>query len=74
MPNPVLRVPGVYVQEQRPRNAQALPTGVPVFIGFIKDDAPVPANVIANAAVTGPCRCCRNRSSPAARARISGMR
>jgi hypothetical protein len=54
MPNPALRVPGVYVQEQRPRTAQALPTGVPVFIGFIKDDAPVPANVLATADGYGP--------------------
>ena len=54
MPNPVLRIPGVYVQEQRPRTAQALPTGVPVFIGFIKDDAPLPPDVAANANGYGP--------------------
>jgi uncharacterized protein len=48
------RIPGVHVQERRARSTRALPTGVPVFIGFIKDDATIPAGTAAAADGYGP--------------------
>jgi hypothetical protein len=54
--NPAFRIPGVYVQERRPRLARALPTGVPVFIGFITDDATLPPGTPADADAYGPVR------------------
>jgi hypothetical protein len=38
----VLKVPGVYVRESIERPAPALATGVPAFVGFVANDAPVP--------------------------------
>jgi hypothetical protein len=35
--NPVLKVPGVYLQERVERTPPLLPTGVPAFIGFVTD-------------------------------------
>jgi phage tail sheath protein FI len=47
-------VPGVYIQEQRARTVRALPTGVPVFVGLLAPDAPMPADTPANADFYGP--------------------
>lgn len=44
----------MYVQERRPLAAPALPTGVPVFVGFITDDAPIPAGTPPDADGYGP--------------------
>ena len=49
-----LGVPGVYVRERRARSVLALPTGVPVFVGQLTPDAPMPADVPAGAIVYGP--------------------
>ncbi|HSQ30447.1 MAG TPA: phage tail sheath subtilisin-like domain-containing protein [Gemmatimonadaceae bacterium] len=47
-------VPGVYVQERRAGSRRALPTGVPVFIGLLGPDAPMPAGTAAGADMYGP--------------------
>ena len=47
-------VPGVYVQERRARSRRALPTGVPVFIGLVGPDAPMPAGTTTGADTYGP--------------------
>jgi hypothetical protein len=47
-------VPGVYFQERRARVARTLPTGVPVFIGLLTADAPMPAGTGATADSYGP--------------------
>ncbi|HEU4627903.1 MAG TPA: phage tail sheath subtilisin-like domain-containing protein [Steroidobacteraceae bacterium] len=54
MSSPALRVPGVYVQEQRARAARSLPTGVPVFVGLLDASAPLPAGTAMNADSYGP--------------------
>ena len=54
MSAPVLRIPGVYVQERRSRSTRSLPTGVPVFVGLITDDAAMPAGTAADADIYGP--------------------
>lgn len=46
--------PGVYVQERRAQSARVLPTGVPVFVGLLKPDAPMPAGVAPDADSYGP--------------------
>lgn len=49
-----LRVPGVYVRERHARPTRALPTGVPVFIGFITASAAMPVGTDVNADHYGP--------------------
>jgi len=47
-------VPGVYVRERRAPSALALPTGVPVFVGLLAADAPMPPDSAASADSYGP--------------------
>jgi Bacteriophage tail sheath protein len=47
-------IPGVYIQARRARQARALPTGVPVFIGLLLSDAKMPADSAPGAEVYGP--------------------
>src|ERR1044071_8014046 len=54
MMDPVLRIPGVYVQERRPRATRALPTGVPVFLGLITEEAAMPEGTAPDADMYGP--------------------
>ena len=42
MANPVLNVPGVYLQDKVARATLVLPTGVPAFVGFVTDEAVAP--------------------------------
>lgn len=37
-----LKIPGVYIRETFERRAPVLATGVPAFVGFVTNDAPVP--------------------------------
>lgn len=54
MSSPVLPIPGVYLQQQRARQTRALPTGVPVFVGLLRNDATMPAGTPADADFYGP--------------------
>lgn len=47
-------VPGVYIQERRVRQTRALATGVPVFVGLLAPNAPMPADTPAGADFYGP--------------------
>ena len=47
-------IPGVYVQERRARSTRPLPTGVPVFVGLLKPDAPMPSDSPDGADMYGP--------------------
>jgi uncharacterized protein len=47
-------VPGVSIRERRARAVRALPTGVPVFVGLLTPDAPLPAGVPPTAEGYGP--------------------
>jgi phage tail sheath protein FI len=49
-----LGVPGVYLQERRVATTRALPTGVPVFVGLLAPDAPMPPGTPVNASRYGP--------------------
>ena len=55
MATAVLKVPGVYRQEQPERSRPVLPTGVPAFVGLVQANAPVPAGapLTANGYRTG---------------------
>lgn len=54
MPTVLPGVPGVYVQDRSARPSRVLPTGVPVFIGLLSTNAPMPAGTATNADFYGP--------------------
>jgi hypothetical protein len=62
--NPILKVPGVYLQETVKPVASVLPTGVPAFVGFVTDDARVPDGAPQTAAGYGPATLFRKADFP----------
>jgi uncharacterized protein len=52
--DPVLSVPGVYLREGRERAVPDLPTGVPAFVGFVAENAPVPEGAPREGIFYGP--------------------
>jgi phage tail sheath protein FI len=54
MTDPVLKVPGVYLQESSQQVSPVLPTGVPAFLGLVTADAPVPDGAPQSGALYGP--------------------
>ena len=64
MSGPVLRVPGVYRQEQIERRTPVLPTGVPVFVGFVDSAAPIPEGAPGSESVYGPVALHRKTDFP----------
>jgi hypothetical protein len=62
--NPVLKVPGVYLQEKLQTAAPTLPTGVPAFVGFVALDAPVPDGAVQKGVVYGPVALFRKSDFP----------
>jgi hypothetical protein len=54
MSAPLLKAPGVYRQESVTPRGDALPTGVPAFIGFVPAEAIVPDGVADTAQTYGP--------------------
>jgi hypothetical protein len=54
MPTVLPGVPGVYVQDRSTRAVRVLPTGVPVFIGLVAANAPMPPGTATTADSYGP--------------------
>ncbi len=64
MPNPVGNVPGVYLQDKVAQATLVLPTGVPAFVGFVANDAPVPDGAPDTGALYGPVALYRKSDFP----------
>ena len=64
MATAVLKVPGVYRQEQPERSRPVLPTGVPAFVGLVQTNAPVPAGAPLTAKGYGPVALRRKADFP----------
>jgi phage tail sheath protein FI len=64
MATAVLKVPGVYRQEQPGRSRPVLPTGVPAFVGLVQANAPVPAGAPITAGGYGPVALRRKADFP----------
>lgn len=64
MADPVLKVPGVSLQEDLRQASPVLPTGVPGFVGFVTDTAPVPDGAPRHGILYGPVALRRKADFP----------